>query len=156
MNHSAADAAMPSGTAAAVPLCVDLDGTLLRTDTLVEGLMRLLKTNVTALLSALVALFRGRAAFKAKVAEHADVNVALLPENDEFTGWLREQHASGRSLVLCTAADQRVADQVARRYEFFSRVLGSAGGTNLSGGTKAAHFGGGIRRKWASTTPATS
>ena len=48
----------------AVPLCVDLDGTLLKTDTLVEGLMRLLKRSVWSLLGLLPAIFVGRAHFK--------------------------------------------------------------------------------------------
>lgn len=65
------------GDAVRLPLCVDLAGTLLRTDTLVEGVVRLGLGRRLA--QAALALGRGRAAFKAAVAEGAPVDPSRLP-----------------------------------------------------------------------------
>ena len=46
---------------ALVPLCVDLDGTLIKTDLVWESLLRLLKQNPLFIFAAPVWLLRGRA-----------------------------------------------------------------------------------------------
>ncbi|WP_114376847.1 hypothetical protein [Elioraea thermophila] len=69
--------AVPLTNAVCLPLCVDLDGTLLRTNILVEGLVRLGLGRRLA--QAALALARGRAAFKAAVAERAPVHRSRLP-----------------------------------------------------------------------------
>ena len=124
----------------AVPLCVDLDGTLLKTDTLVEGLMRLLKRSVWSLLGILPAMFVSRARFKKEVAIRTELNVGLLPANQSFVDWLREQQSAGRPLVLCTAANFRIAEKVAEHYGLFCRVIASDDNHNLSGRTKGARL----------------
>lgn len=60
-----------------VPLVIDLDGTLLRTDLLLEGIIALLRRNPLMLLW----LPRGRAFFKRRIAEGAVLDVATLPAN---------------------------------------------------------------------------
>ena len=77
------------GAPSHLPLCVDLDGTLLRTDTLLEGLVRLGLGR--GLFSALGALPRGRASSKAAVAEHVALKASLLPYHEGLLAWLREQ-----------------------------------------------------------------
>ena len=129
-----------SGTPISVPLCVDLDGTLLRTDSLVEGLLRLLKDNVWGLVQALLAVFRGRAAFKAAVSDRVALRVELLPTNPEFLVWLREQHAAKRAIILCTAAHLSVANRIAAHYGLFERVMATENGVNLGGRAKAARL----------------
>jgi hypothetical protein len=49
-------------------LAVDLDGTLVRTDTLVEAVLSLVRARPMALAAVLAALTRGRAGFKTRVA----------------------------------------------------------------------------------------
>ena len=83
-----------------VPLCVDLDGTLLRTDTLLEAALVLLHRSLWRGLQLLAWLFRGRAGFKAEVARRVELDVQYLPVNAEFLDWLRAQKAQGRRLVL--------------------------------------------------------
>jgi hypothetical protein len=53
------------------PLVLDLDGTLLRTDLLVEGIITLLRRNILMLIPLVLWFFRGRAFLKRKVAERA-------------------------------------------------------------------------------------
>ena len=53
----------------ALPLCVDLDGTLIRSDMLYEGFCAL--ATDPRVIPTLLLLFRGRAAFKQAVADRA-------------------------------------------------------------------------------------
>src|SRR3954468_19293092 len=86
-------------------LAVDMDGTLLRTDTMFECIAALLKRPFL-LAAALWSLRGGRAAFKAALASRARIDIAALPVDRQLLAWLRKEHAEGRSLVLYTAADQ--------------------------------------------------
>ncbi len=128
--------APPAAAIAALPLVVDLDGTLIRGDTLAEGLVALLRG--ARLVPALLVLLRhGRAAFKRRVAATAPPAAALLPYNDTLLAYLRAQKDAGRQLVLATAADRAVADSVAAELGLFDDVLASDGETNLKGAAKA-------------------
>ncbi len=126
-------------------LAVDLDGTLLRTDTLVESLVMLARERPLALGTALLKLARGRAAFKAWVADQTRLDVSALPLNAALVDWLRAEHDAERRLVLVTAADRGVAESVAARIGLFDEVMASDGACNLKGSTKAealvARFG---------------
>lgn len=121
---------------AAVPLAVDLDGTLLRTDTLHESLLALVRLRPWALPGLLGALLNGKAAFKAAVTEAATLEVDSLPLNERLVAYLREQKARGRTLALFSAADQRIASVVAAHLGLFAEAHGSDGAVNLSGPRK--------------------
>ena len=125
-------------TAPAPPLAVDLDGSLVRTDTLWETLFTLLRHQPLALIAALASLRHGRAAFKAHLVTRAPLDVADLPLNTALIDWLRQESASGRLLVLATATDHRVAQALADRVGLFAQVLASDGHHNLKGPAKAA------------------
>lgn len=134
---AAAEPAETDRTQAPVPLCVDLDGTLIRTDTLVESLLALGPGRQLG--KSLVRLVRaGKAAFKQAAMEGAKLDPALLPYNDELLAYLRRQKAAGRRLVLATAADASVAQAVADHLRLFDEVLASNGADNLKGEAKAA------------------
>lgn len=128
----------PPATAksAAVPLCVDLDGTLLRTDMLWEGLVRLLRSNPLYAFAALAWWCRGRACLKQQIARRVEVPVASLPCSESFLSFLRAEHAAGRPLYLVTASDAAPAERVAAHVGLFSQVLASDGRTNLRGAAK--------------------
>jgi 4-hydroxybenzoate polyprenyltransferase/phosphoserine phosphatase len=117
------------------PLAVDLDGTLILTDTLHESVVACAKLKPGVLIEALP---RGRAAFKRAVAELVDFDPALLPFNTDMLAFLQAEKQAGRRIGLFTAADQSIADAVARHLGLFDVVRGSDGVTNLSGEAKAA------------------
>lgn len=120
-----------------LPLCVDLDGTLVRTDLLFESMLALLKRNPLYLFMLLLWLMRGRAYLKRRVAQRAEVDVSTLPWDTRVLELLRLER-SRRSVVLCTASDQILADAVARHLGCFDKVMASDGSYNLSGRRKAA------------------
>jgi 4-hydroxybenzoate polyprenyltransferase len=122
-----------------LPLCVDLDGTLVRTDTLIESLLLLVKRNPLYLFAALRWLLGGKARFKAEVARRVSLNVATLPYQEDFLVFLREQKRLGRRLALVTAADRCIAESIAAHVGLFDEVFSSDGaaGLNLSGARKA-------------------
>ena len=80
-----------------VPLCVDMDGTLLNTDSLIECFFAIIKD--WRVLFALVGwLFKGKAHLKQQLALHARLDPALLPYNTGLITWLHEQKRLGRRL----------------------------------------------------------
>ncbi len=121
-------------------LAVDLDGTLLRTDTLLESLCVLARERPLALVGAALALTKGRAHFKAWVAGRAPLDTDSLPLNTELLRWLEDQTAEGRHLILVTAAERRIANAIADRTGLFAGVLATEDGHNLKGKAKAARL----------------
>jgi 4-hydroxybenzoate polyprenyltransferase len=129
-----------SATQMPVPLCVDLDGTLIFSDLLLESALLLLKRNPLNAFRLLLWLLRGKAALKAEIASRVQLNPAALPYNREFVSWLESERRTGRSLFLCTAADARLAEPVAAHLKIFDGVIASDGRTNLAGDSKAARL----------------
>lgn len=115
-----------------IPVCVDLDGTLVKTDTLVESALQLVKKNPFYIFSLLVWLFQGKAFLKDQIAERTKLDVALLPYNTDLLSWLRSLQDS-RRIVLVTAANAKIANAVADHLQIFSDVIASSPGQNLSG-----------------------
>ncbi len=122
------------------PLCVDLDGTLLATDSLRALALALLRERPLDAVRLPLWLVRGRAALKARMAERVALDPARLPTRPEVIEALRQARRQGRRCVLVTAADRRVADAVAGHVGLFDEVLASDGATNLKGPRKAARL----------------
>ena len=123
-----------------LPLCVDLDGTLVKTDTLVDSVLVLARQHPKSLLSIPGWIAKGKAFFKQRVTERVSLNVEHLPYNKPLLEFLFHQHAQGRALYLATAADRTLADRIAAHFGIFAGVLASDGAHNLAGGNKLAAF----------------
>jgi len=122
------------------PLCIDLDGTLIHSDLLLETFLLLLKRNPLYLLLIPYWLLKGKATLKAEIAKRVTLNPAALPYNEAFLGWLKSQRELGRELWLCTASNYRLAHLVAGHLQVFQGaggVLASTDNINLSGQIKA-------------------
>ena len=118
------------------PLCVDLDGTLVKSDTLVDSLLVLARSRPLRLLALPACLLRGKAAFKSYLTESVSLDVAHLPYNRVLLKFLQQEHNHGREIYLATGADVRLAQRVAAHLGIFTGVLGSDGTTNLTGKKK--------------------
>ncbi|WP_249177301.1 haloacid dehalogenase-like hydrolase [Burkholderia ambifaria] len=121
-----------------LPLVVDLDGTLTVSDTLMESVIRVVKRKPVNLLRLPFWLAGGRAAFKAKVAEHADFRAETLPYRESLVDFLTCERESGRKIVLATAAHRSIADRVSTHLGLFDRVIATNDDTNLKGEAKLA------------------
>lgn len=123
---------------ASVPLVVDLDDTLLRSDLLHESTLALLKRAPLLVFLLPLWLARGRARLKREIARRVDLDTTAMPFNQEFLDHLRAQRADGRTLVLATASDEKYAHQIADELGLFDEVLASDGAVNLCGKEKLA------------------
>lgn len=119
------------------PICVDLDGSLIHSDLLLESFLLLIKRNPLYLFLVPLWLLRGKAMLKAEIAKRVKLNGAALPYTQAFVAWLKQQKQQGRAIWLCTASDVTLAQAVADHLQCFDGVLASDGHTNLSGANKA-------------------
>lgn len=118
------------------PLVVDLDGTLTPTDTLVESIISAVKHSPLNLLRLPLWLLSGKSRFKQAVARYANIEAQLLPYREDLLGYLREEKAKGRQIILATAANRSIADRVSKHLGLFDQVLASDATQNLKGKAK--------------------
>lgn len=118
-------------------LFVDFDGTLHRSDLLVEQLVRLLprKPWMAPRLLWLLAS-KGRAGLKAAVTANLPPEKMQLPWNEEVIEFVRETARNDEVIVLTAGDEEAVQSIIARRGEPW-RVVGSRIGDNLKGRSKA-------------------
>ena len=119
-------------------LAVDLDGTLLRSDMLHETLWAALALRSRLLGAAILALFRGRAALKAALADNVTIDPAILPYDERVLARIDAWREKGGYVVLVTATDVRLARAVAVHLGVFDAVHGSTADRNLKGAEKSA------------------
>lgn len=118
------------------PLCVDLDGTLVKSDTLADSLLLLVRNHPLKAVMAPIWLKQGRAAFKARVASLVTLDVEHLPWNHKLLDYLAEQRGAGRRIYLTTGADASLARRIAAYIGMFDGVVASDGETNRTGNQK--------------------
>lgn len=123
-------------------LCVDLDGTLIKTDLLLESILLLLKQKPWAILLVVWWSLRGRSFLKRKIATAAPIAAEKLPYRQEVLEFLYHEHESGRQILLVTAADQTMAEAIANHIGHFDGIYGSDGAVNLKGSAKAGFLAG--------------
>jgi len=121
-------------------LCVDLDGTLSKSDTLWDSILVLIRQRPLAAFELFGWLLKGKAAFKTNVTSAVELDVAHLPINRPLLQFLEQEHATGREIYLTTAADAALAKRIANHLGIFKGVLASDGATNLAGHNKLQAF----------------
>jgi 4-hydroxybenzoate polyprenyltransferase/phosphoserine phosphatase len=124
-----------------LPLIVDLDGTLVYTDTLWEAILVYLRRNPLRIFHLLYWLRLGKAYFKQRISERAQLDVTSLPYNHELLTMLREQAKLGRRILLATGANYAIANPIAEHLGIFEAVICSDGRKNLVGRAKASAIG---------------
>jgi 4-hydroxybenzoate polyprenyltransferase len=125
---------------AGVALCVDLDGTLVKSDTLYDSVLAIARHHPAELVKVPGWIAQGKAMFKRHVTGAVELDVEHLPYNKPLLEYLRVEHGRGRAIYLATAADLTLARRVADFVGIFAGVLASDGATNLAGGNKLAAF----------------
>jgi 4-hydroxybenzoate polyprenyltransferase len=121
-----------------VPLCVDLDGTLIKTDCFWESAVQMIFRHPFRMAWLLLSCWRGRAWLKRQFSHITPLNAESLPYNAEVIDLIQQKKAGGQKILLVTASDQSTAERVAAHLKLFDEVIGSDGVTNLKGKAKAA------------------
>jgi len=121
------------------PLCVDCDGSLIKTDLLHESILLLLKQHALKALMLPFWLLKGKAYFKQKIAENVIINFQSLPYNADVVETIKEAKAAQRKVLLVTASPQVWADGINDTLQLFDESIGSDE-TNLSGQNKADYL----------------
>lgn len=124
-----------AGLQEAIPLCVDLDGTLIKTDSLAEAALQLVRNSPLYLFWFVLWLFRGKANLKHQIAIRTELDVEHLPYNSELLTFLKTE-ASGRDIVLVTGSHRSIATQVSSHLKLFKTIISSDESTNLVGAAK--------------------
>lgn len=119
------------------PLCVDLDGTLVRGDTLWELVVNLLHNKPWQLLKSLALLWKGRASFKAYLTRNATLDPKSLLYDKPVMDLIVEARKRGRKVVLATGSNQAIANLIADHLGLFDEVLGSDDQINFTRHHKA-------------------
>ena len=120
------------------PLFVDLDGTVIKGDLLLESAVGLLARNPFNILLILWWLRRGRAYLKWRLAQRVDLPLHRIPLNREFMGYLEGERRRGRTLILISAADQTLVTAMNDHLQMFGEAIGSDGRCNLRAENKLA------------------
>ena len=120
-----------------ISLVIDLDGTLIATDSLYETFLDVLRSNPLALLRLPLRFVVGRAAIKDYLAGRSTLDVETWPAREDFVRYIEDQAAAGRRIVPATAADQSVAEAIASSFPFIREVIASDGTCNMKGKAKA-------------------
>jgi 4-hydroxybenzoate polyprenyltransferase len=137
MQEEALSLASDATANAGIPLCVDLDGTLLRSDMLLETLVAALRSAPWIAFLLPLWLLQGRANLKRELALRASIDWATLPYDAALLERLRAERSRGRKVFLATASDARVAEGISSHLHCFDGVFASDGVRNLKGEAKA-------------------
>lgn len=114
------------------PLVIDLDGTLLRSDLLLETSVAFVRSHPFQLLQPFVWLTKGKAALKEGLAQASQIDVSVLPFDTDVIELIEEERKKGRTVVLATASHYSLAERIAEHLQLFDRVLASDANRNLS------------------------
>src|SRR5215471_11657655 len=127
----------PTGS---VPLVVDLDGTLIRSDLLVESAFAHVGANPLRVFALTAALMKGKAALKAKIADQTEIDAAILPYDERVLDFIREARAAGRPVYLASASNERYVRTTADHLGLFDGWFASSAHENLSSKVKAGRL----------------
>jgi 4-hydroxybenzoate polyprenyltransferase len=118
------------------PLVIDLDGTLIKTDLLLESANSFVFRYPMRVFKIIGWLAEGKSALKTHLAEVNHLDPESLPYNQSLLAWLREEKTKGRRLILATASHRLLAEKIAAHLDLFDEVLATEGDINLKSSYK--------------------
>lgn len=136
--NTPAMAQTPSETSTLQALCVDLDGSLIRTDLTVESLLAALKHQPWLVFLLPFWRLKGKSYLKHRLVQASRLDVSVLPYQQEVLALIACAREAGRHVVLVTGSHETLARQVAEHLRMFDTVLATTERQNLIGANKAA------------------
>jgi 4-hydroxybenzoate polyprenyltransferase len=119
-----------------IPLVIDLDGTLVRTDMLWETLFLFLRKFPLSFLLPLYWLLRGKAFLKHKLASKTEIDIEKLPYESRVIEIIERERNKGRYIVLATATNITIARKIAQHLGLFDSVVATESNVNFASYTK--------------------
>jgi len=110
----------------AYPLCVDLDGTLIKTDSIMEATILAIKSNPFLIFLLPFWIIKGKNYFKYHILEIAKPDAELLPYNEDVINIIKAAKSEGRKTVLTTASLESVAIDVNDYLGLFDELIFSS------------------------------
>jgi 4-hydroxybenzoate polyprenyltransferase len=123
-----------------IPLCVDLDGTLIRTDLMFECIVLLLKKNPLYIFIIPFWILKGRYFLKYKLNEFEEPDYKSIPVNLDVIKYAENEKKKGRKIILITASINKYAEKFKERFDVFDEAIGSKDGLNLVGKAKSKYL----------------
>lgn len=120
-----------------LPLAVDVDGSLLKTDMLIECFWAALGRHPWLCFLAVLTLIFNRPALKQRLAVLAELDVTELPKRQSVAILMREAATAERVVVLASGSDARLVRKLSDHFELTEPPLASDGRTNMTGAQKA-------------------
>ena len=120
------------------PICVDLDGTLIKNDVTIEAIRSFVGARFLNIFKVITWFFRGRAFMKKKLSEFVDLDVSKLDYNKKFLDFVISKKSDGHKIFLATACDQLYANKIVDSIKIFDGVFASNGESNLRAQAKAS------------------
>ncbi len=118
-----------------IPLYVDIDGTLVRTNIAVESAVQYIKRSPWEAPRVAFWFLHGSAYAKRKIAERITFDASALPYREDFLAFLKKEHGK-RVLILASGSDELLGHSIAKFLGIFHGILGSNGKVNLTGKRK--------------------
>jgi len=120
----------------ATPLVVDLDGTLIRSDLLMESFWR--GMGIAPVLTVLTSLrlLRQRAKLKKELADLAPPALERIPTDPDVVAMIAEARQAGRPVHLVSGSTATLVERIGEHLGPFDGVQGSDEVTNLTGPRK--------------------
>ena len=120
-----------------VPICVDLDGTLISEDITLISVKEFLAQSIGNIFKIIWWYFHGMPHMKKQIAQQVDVNISKLTYNKKLLEFLKKKKAEGHKIFLATASDEILANKVADFLKIFDGVFASDGHAYLKAEVKA-------------------
>jgi 4-hydroxybenzoate polyprenyltransferase len=127
-------------TASQIPLVVDVDGTLVKSDLLHESAMLFLAHHPLEIWRLPLWSLRGRQIVKGELAARTTLDIDTLPLRAETVARIRAAQAEGRPVYLASASDHDLVKRLAARIGGIAGTFGSDRETNVAGAAKAVQL----------------
>lgn len=128
---------MDNSTFTNTPLLVDLDGSLLKSDSLHEMALLFISQHPWKFFLLFIWLLSGKTTLKKNLYANTSLNVQSLPYNQDAITFLDARHRQGQKIILCTATWYELAEDIATQFDFIDEVIATTDGHNLAGDRKA-------------------
>ncbi|MDR2067832.1 MAG: hypothetical protein LBP41_02480 [Holosporaceae bacterium] len=119
------------------PICVDLDGTLIKNDVTMIALKKYVKGNFLRIFEVFYWFLHGRAHLKHQLAKNISLDAKSLNYNKKFLDFIIGERKKGRRIFLATACNRNYAHEVADFLNIFDGVFASNEHVNLRAEAKA-------------------